>query len=76
MRYDPEKITETLAVQGRTSTWLAEQTGYDLSTVSRFLNSKQRMGDQFVERAARALGVPVRFWLAAEQAEREACNAA
>lgn len=64
MRYDPEKITETLAVQGRTVNWLAEQTMYDPSTVSRFLNGKQAISEQFVERAARVLGVPVRFWLA------------
>jgi transcriptional regulator with XRE-family HTH domain len=69
MRYDPEKITETLAVQGRTINWLAEQTCYDPSTVSRFLNGKQRMGDEFVERAARALGVPVRLWLSAPLVE-------
>lgn len=63
MQYDPEKITETLGVQGRTVNWLAEQTYYDPSTVSRFLNGKQRMGDEFVERAARVLGVPTRLFL-------------
>jgi hypothetical protein len=63
MRYDPEKITETLAVQGRTVIWLAEQTDYHPSTLSRFLNGSQQMSDQFVERAARALGVPVRLFL-------------
>ena len=69
MRYDPDKITETLAVQGRTINWLSEQTFYDPSTVSRFLNGKQRMSDEFVERAARALGVPVRLWLASPLVE-------
>ena len=64
MRYDPEKITETLAVQGRTINWLAAETAYDPSTVSRFLNGKQPMSQQFVNSAARALGVPVRLWLA------------
>jgi plasmid maintenance system antidote protein VapI len=67
--YDPEKITETLAVQGRTINWLAEQTGYDPSTLSRFFNGKQPMSDQFAVRAARALGVPVRLWLTAPLAE-------
>lgn len=71
LAYDPTRIQALLRYQGRTGAWLAERTGYDESTVSRFLNGKQPMTEKFVTRAADLLGVPAEWF-----AEPEAVNAA
>lgn len=52
--------------QGRRWGWLAQQTQYDPATVSRFAKGVQPISDEFANRAARALGIPVE-WLRAEQ---------
>lgn len=63
MRYDPRRITELLETQGRTIAWLADRTGYDRSTVSRFLNGQYPISEKFAVLAAGWLQVPV-AWLA------------
>lgn len=66
MSFDPQRIRELLATQGRTVDWLAEHTGYHPSTVSRFLNGRQPISDEFGVSAARAFQVPAN-WLHGSQ---------
>lgn len=68
--YSPERIRQGLRKQGRTVNWLAERTGYNPSTVTRFLRGTYPVSDEFAHKAADAFDVPV-DWLR-EPAEPEA----
>jgi hypothetical protein len=46
-RYDRKRLAEVLEVQGRQVNWLADATGYDPSTVSRFLSGAHPISDNF-----------------------------
>lgn len=48
--------------QGRRFTWLALQTGYDPSYISRLLHGKVPVTDEAANRIARALQVPVTYF--------------
>lgn len=63
---DSTRLGQLLLYQGRKARWLADRTGYDESTVSRFLSGKQPMSADFVRLAAGLLGVPAE-WLAEEE---------
>lgn len=61
--FSPSRLQQVMRVQGRQVNWIAEQTDYAPSQVSRILNGSVPMTEKFARRAARALGVPVE-WLA------------
>lgn len=48
-----------LAAQDRTQTWLAKRTGKSPAYVTKVINGTRRPSDDFKQRAADALGVPV-----------------
>lgn len=53
------QLKVVLDQQERTAAWLARRTGKSPSYVTRVLNGERRPSDDFKERTAEALGVPV-----------------
>ncbi len=66
MAFDRRKLRRVLQVQGRTTVWLADATGYRRETVSRILAGRYPMSEHFAREAARVLQLPHEF-LAADQ---------
>lgn len=62
MIFNPERIDTLLETQGRKQDWLAQVTGYSPGQVSRILNGHEPVTEEFAQRAARHLGVPIE-WL-------------
>lgn len=60
--YSPTRLQEALDAQGRRVDWLAEMTGYDPSTISRYLNGVYPISEKFARAAAKHLGIPA-YWL-------------
>lgn len=59
--YSASRIRELMNTQGRRQDWLAQQTGYTVESVSRFLGGTQPISEEFAVRAAKSLGVPPHF---------------
>lgn len=57
--YSGARIKQILEHQGRRQEWLAERTGRSKFDVSRFLSGARRMPDEFAERSAELLDVPL-----------------
>lgn len=60
--FSASRLRVLMDTQGRKAEWLAEMTGYDASTVSRFMTGTYPISDKFAKLAARHLQVPV-DWL-------------
>jgi transcriptional regulator with XRE-family HTH domain len=67
MMYSPTRLRELLEEQGRKHEWLADHTGYERETVTRYLTGAYPISEKFAQRAAKALGVPL-HWLRDESA--------
>lgn len=62
VKFDHERIVEAMDAQGRSQQWLAQQTHYHQTTISRYLNGLMEIPESMGLQIAALLGIPVR-WL-------------
>lgn len=57
--YSPKRLQEEIHGKGRRASWVAEQAGFDRTTIYRYMDGSRNITDDAAHRIADVLEIPV-----------------